>query len=106
MTPLPDFPILAVVGSEETKTMSDSDTSEAWVKIPTPTEREAMKDKDDPYDFGFIPAMGGLILTHPEIGPKFFELYGQIMFAPGGALDRAEREMTASVAAAAQDCFY
>ncbi len=26
--------------------------------------------------------------------------------APGGALDRAEREMTASVAAAAQDCFY
>ena len=80
--------------------------SEAWVKIPTPEERAAMSDAENPYDFGFIPAMGGLIATHPQIGPLFGALYQQVMFAPEGALSRAEREMTAAVAAAAQDCFY
>ncbi len=85
--------------------MSDAATSEAWVKIPTPEQRAAMGDQD-PYNFGYIPAMGGLIMTHPEIGAQFFGLYKQIMFAPEGALTRAEREMTAAVAAAAQDCFY
>ena len=50
--------------------------------------------------------MSGLVATHPEVGPPFSALYQQIMFAPGGALSRAEREMTAAVASAAQDCFY
>lgn len=86
--------------------MSDSEPSEAWVKIPTPDERAAMRGQGDSYNFGFVPAMGGLIQTHPEIGAEFFGLYRQIMFAPDGALNRAEREMTAAVAAAAQDCFY
>ncbi len=85
--------------------MGEVDTREAWVKIPTPAERAAMRDKGSPYDFGFVPAMGGLLATHPEIGPPFFALYQQIMFAPG-ALSRAEREMIAAVASAAQDCFY
>ncbi|MFP6680649.1 MAG: hypothetical protein VCB07_00495 [Gammaproteobacteria bacterium] len=85
--------------------MSDSATSEAWVKIPTPEQRAAMGDRD-PYNFGYIPAMGGLLMTHSEIGVQFFNLYKQIMFAPAGALTRGEREMTAAVAAAAQDCFY
>ena len=86
--------------------MGEVDTREAWVEIPTPAERAAMIEEGSPYDFGFVPAMGGLIMTHSEIGPLFFGLYQQIMFAPGGALSRAEREMTAAVAAAAQDCFY
>ena len=86
--------------------MGEVDTREAWVEIPTPAEREGMRDEGSPYDFGFVPAMGGLVATHPDIGPLFFALYQQIMFAPGGALSRAEREMTAAVAAAAQDCFY
>ena len=69
-------------------------------------ENVAMATDDDLYNFGFIPAMGGLIAAHPDIGQHFFGLYQQIMFAPEGALSRAEREMTAAVTAAAQDCFY
>ena len=80
--------------------------SEAWVTIPTPEQRAAMVTDEDPYNFGFIPAMGGLIATHPDIGPKFGALYQQVMFSPDGALSRAECELTAAVAAAAQDCFY
>ena len=86
--------------------MREVDTREAWVKIPTAAERAAMSEKGSPYDFGFVPAMSGLLATHPDIGPLFRALFRQIMFAPGGALSRAEREMTAAVASAAQDCFY
>jgi hypothetical protein len=86
--------------------MSELKNPEAWVNIPTPEQRAAMGTEGDPYNFGFIPAMGGLIATHPEIGPKFGALYQQVMFSPDSALSRAEREMTAAVAAAAQDCFY
>ena len=86
--------------------MTEAEPREAWVTIPTPAERRAMAGKSSPYEFGFIPAMGGLIATHPEIGPPFIALYKQIMFAPDGVLSRAECEMTAAVAAAAQDCFY
>ncbi len=86
--------------------MSEIDRREAWVKIPTPAERAAMSEKGNPYDFGFVTAMNGLVAAHPDIGPLLRALYGQIMFAPGGALSRAEREMTAAVASAAQDCFY
>ena len=86
--------------------MSEADTREAWVTLPTPTERAAMSEKGHPYDFGFVSAMSGLLGAHPEIGPAFRALYKQVMFAPGGELNRAEREMTAAVAAAAQDCFY
>ena len=57
------------------------------------------------YGDGIIPAMTRLLLTHETIGPAFRDLYQQIMFKPG-ALSRAEREMVAGVAAAAQDCFY
>ena len=86
--------------------MDNGDIREAWVTIPTPAERAAMRRDTEPYDFGFIPAMGGLLASHPDIGPLFGQLYAQIMFAPDSALNRAEREMTAAVAAAAQDCFY
>lgn len=57
------------------------------------------------YDFGFIPAMGRLIMAHREVGLPFLMLFSRVMFGPG-ALTRAEREAVAAVAAAAQDCFY
>ena len=86
--------------------MDELDTREAWVKIPSPTERAATMEKGSPYDFGFRPAMGGLLMAHPQIGPSFLAHYAQVMFSQDGALSRAEREMTAAVASAAQDCFY
>ena len=49
--------------------------------------------------------MGRLIAAHASIGQAFGNLFMQIMFAPGH-LSRAEREMVAGVAAAAQDCHY
>jgi alkylhydroperoxidase/carboxymuconolactone decarboxylase family protein YurZ len=49
--------------------------------------------------------MGRLLAAHPPIGQAFGNLFMQIMFAPG-QLSRAEREMVAGVAAAAQDCHY
>jgi alkylhydroperoxidase/carboxymuconolactone decarboxylase family protein YurZ len=80
---------------------------EAWVAIPTSEQAYAwLQPGTKPsYDFGFLPAMGRLVRTHPQIGPAMLQLFGQIMFAPG-ALTRAEREMIAAVTAAAQDCHY
>jgi len=86
--------------------MDEPETPEAWVRIQSASERAETREKGNPYDFGFRPAMGSLLLAHPAIGPTFLALYAQIMFAPEGALNRAERELTAAVAAAAQDCFY
>ena len=57
------------------------------------------------YDHGYVPAMGRLIMAHPGIAPLFGQLFMAIMFGPG-SLSRAEREMVAAVAAAAQDCHY
>ncbi len=77
----------------------------AWVRLPSEAQlRPAMAGS--PYSFGFVPAMGRLIISHPEIGPPFMQLYNAIMFAPERTLSRREREMVAGVAAAAQDCFY
>jgi hypothetical protein len=55
--------------------------------------------------FEFRPAMGRLLSAHPAIGPAFNTLYSEIMRGPG-SLSRQEREMIATVAAAAQDCYY
>ena len=79
----------------------------AWVRIPDETAVRAATPPGvtHPYDFGFIPAMGRLLLAHPRIGGAFRTLFGEIMFVPGD-LSRREREMVATVAAAAQDCFY
>ena len=49
--------------------------------------------------------MGRLLSAHPTIGPAFDNLYEEIMRGPG-YLSRQEREMVATVAAAAQDCEY
>lgn len=82
--------------------MSERD---AWVGMPSPEEVRALLGEGGIYDFGFVPAMSRLILSHLGIAPHFGALFTQIMFAPG-ALDRREREMIAGVASAAQDCFY
>ena len=57
------------------------------------------------YNFGYRSEMGLLLSAHPRIGPAFGALFTEVMFAPGSP-SRAEREMIAATAAAAQDCHY
>lgn len=77
--------------------------------IALPSEEELRKrapaGQRSPYDFGFIGDMSRLLAAHPRIGPAIQRAFQEIMFAPG-ALDRAEREMVAAVASAAQACEY
>ena len=58
-----------------------------------------------PYDFGFVPNMGRLLFAHPDLCLSFGMHYARVMSGPG-ALEPAEREMVAAVAAAAQSSFY
>lgn len=89
--------------------MDAEKTGEAWVKMPSNADfdavRHALPAAARVYDFGFMPAMGRLQMAHPRIAAKFGALFREIMFEPG-KLDRREREMVAAVAAAAQDCHY
>jgi alkylhydroperoxidase/carboxymuconolactone decarboxylase family protein YurZ len=79
--------------------------------ISLPSEEElrarahAAGGPPSPYDFGFIGDMSRLLAAHGRIGPAMQRAFAEIMFAPG-ALSRAEREMVAAVASAAQDCEY
>jgi alkylhydroperoxidase/carboxymuconolactone decarboxylase family protein YurZ len=77
----------------------------AWVEIPTEQELGWSAEGAGGYEFGFLPAMGRLIMAHPGIGPAFVQLLSTVMFGPG-SLSRRERELVAGVSAAAQDCFY
>ena len=83
---------------------STKERSEAWVQLPD-EQSLAPLFENHPYNFGFVAAMGRLIAAHDSIGPLFAALFNRIMFAEGSLL-RAEREMVAAVAAAAQDCHY
>ncbi len=78
---------------------------EAWVDLPSETELGWDAKAGGGYDFGFLPAMGRLVMAHPGIGPAFVQLLSTVMFGPG-SLTRREREMIGGVASAAQDCFY
>jgi len=78
---------------------------EAWVDVPTEEELGWTAEPGGGYEFSFLPAMGRLIMAHPLIGPAFVQLLSIVMFGPG-ELSRRERELVASVSAAAQDCFY
>jgi alkylhydroperoxidase/carboxymuconolactone decarboxylase family protein YurZ len=82
-----------------------SEDSKPFITLPTEAEvRARMKPGTrNPYDFGFISKMSRLLSAHERIGAAMRAAFGEIMFAPG-ALDRAEREMIAAVASAAQDC--
>jgi alkylhydroperoxidase/carboxymuconolactone decarboxylase family protein YurZ len=84
--------------------MSSTNRADAWVQLPD-AKSLAPLFENHPYNFGFVAAMGRLIAAHDSIGPSFAALFNQILFAKG-ALSRAEREMVAAVAAAAQDCHY
>ena len=79
--------------------------TEAWIKIPTEDELGWNAENGGGYEFSFLPAMGRLIMAHPLIGPAFVQLLSTVLFGEG-ALSRRERELVASVSAAAQDCFY
>ena len=83
------------------------DPQQAFIALPTPDELRARSDGPPPssYNFGYVGGMGRLLAAHPRIGPAMQAAFREIMFAPG-ALDRAEREMVAAVASAAQDCVY
>jgi alkylhydroperoxidase/carboxymuconolactone decarboxylase family protein YurZ len=81
------------------------ESEDAYIPLPSVEAATAARPDDHPYNFGFVGAMGRLLMAHPRIGPPFQALFGEIMFAPG-ALDRQEREMVAAVAASAQTCFY
>ena len=86
--------------------MGEHHSQQAWVTLPEPTSvAQAPGRENHPYNFGYVAGMSRLIMAHPRIAPMFGALYAAIMFAPG-ALSRAEREMVAAVAAAAQDCHY
>ena len=78
---------------------------DAWVAMPDEVSLRAQMPGENPYDFGFLPAMARLIFAHPAIGRALGLTFVTIMFGPG-ALTRREREMVAGVTAAAQDCFY
>ena len=89
--------------------MAENSVPDAWVQMPSEEQLRATiipPGSGFPYDFGFLPAMVRLALTHGRIGAAFGPLFAQIMFSPEGRLSRREREMVASVAAAAQDCVY
>jgi hypothetical protein len=81
------------------------DDRNAWVEMPSTEDVQAIMGRGGVYDFGFVPAMMRLVISHLDIAPHFGALFNQVMFAPG-ALERPEREMIAAVAASAQDCFY
>lgn len=82
---------------------------EAWVKLATEEDvRSAATAGPHPYEVfmgGVVSRMARLLMAHPRLGPAFRQLSAAVLFGPG-ALSRAEREMVAAVAAAAQDCVY
>jgi alkylhydroperoxidase/carboxymuconolactone decarboxylase family protein YurZ len=83
------------------------ETQNAFIRLATPEELKARPGAPKPssYNFGFPSGMGRLLATHERIGGAMQGAFHEIMFAPG-ALTRAEREMLAAVASAAQDCQY
>ena len=84
---------------------AEAGSEDAYIRLPSVDDATSARPADHPYNFGFVAGMGRLLMAHPRIGPRFQELFGEIMFAPG-ALDRQERELIAAVTAAAQTCFY
>ncbi len=83
------------------------DPQNAFIRLVTPEELRSRPGGPKPssYNFGYASGMGRLLATHERIGRAMQAAFYEIMFAPG-ALTRAEREMLAAVASAAQDCQY
>ncbi|PYQ59712.1 MAG: hypothetical protein DMF53_18335 [Acidobacteria bacterium] len=79
------------------------DHQNAFIRLVTPEELRSRPAAPKPssYNFGYPSGMGRLLATHERIGRAMQAAFYEIMFAPG-ALTRAEREMLAAVASAAQ----
>jgi hypothetical protein len=89
-----------------------SDDQKPFITLPSDEEMRALAEAaggssgiKPSYNFGFIGGMSRLLAAHRRIGKAMQGLFYEIMFAEG-ALTRAEREMLAAVASAAQDCEY
>jgi len=85
-----------------------SDDPQPFITLPTDEEMRARGQASGMkpvYNFGFIGGMSRLLAAHERIGKALQAAFYEMMFAPG-ALERAEREMLAAVASAAQDCEY
>ena len=85
-----------------------SDEQKPFITLPTDDEMRALRERagvKTTYNFGFIGGMSRLLVAHERIGKAMRGFFAEVMFAPG-ALSRAEREMIAAVASAAQDCEY
>lgn len=87
--------------------MKDTERRIAWVEVPTEEQVRAdmPASRRHSYDFGFVAGMSRLRSAHRRISGPLRALSSEILFGPG-LLSRAEREMIAAVASAAQDCFY
>jgi hypothetical protein len=93
----------------ERKTAMD-ENQDAFISLPSDEEMLARRKPGasgmkPTYDFGFAGGMSRLLAAHERIGKAMQGAFYEIMFAPG-ALTRAEREMLAAVASAAQDSEY
>lgn len=85
-----------------------SEPGQPFIELPSDEEMRARVPPGaprSPYDFGFVGGMSKLLAAHQRIGKAMQATFYEIMFAPG-ALSRAEREMVAAVASAAQSCEY
>ena len=87
--------------------MVETSAPQAWIALASEDEiRARLPDgRGGPYDFGGIADMARRTRAHERIGAAFGALFAEVMFK-AGHLSRAEREMVAAVAAAAQDCHY
>jgi len=85
--------------------MTTQPPNEAWITLASAEETAALHGTEVRVNPATVLNMGRLLHTHPRIGPRFSALLREIMTGPG-PLDAAERQMVASVAAAAQDCTY
>jgi hypothetical protein len=84
------------------------DDQQPFITLPTDEEmlaRGQSSGMKPVYNFGFVGGMSRLLAAHGRIGKALQGAFYEMMFAPG-ALSRAEREMLAAVASAAQDCEY
>lgn len=85
-----------------------SDDQQPFITLPSDEEmlaRSQGSPSKSVYNFGFIGGMSKLLAAHGRIGKALQGAFYEMMFAPG-ELSRAEREMLAAVASAAQDCQY
>ena len=86
--------------------MTSEEHAEPWIDLADiEFTRDQLRKRDVSYDGDYVPNMSRLLAAHTDIGPHFSQLYDQVMKRPG-QLSPREREMIATVTAAAQDCFY